>query len=271
MTPSRPSPANRRRGFTLAELTIVLGIIIVLVAILVPTVSRARKKGIMAREQQAIETFKIGLEEYHNDWKDYPAVIDPSQVVSPITMDANGVNQVHIEDGAKALLTCLGLRLQVRPGSAPYGPYIELSQFSIDTTNHWLLDPNGLPYIYIPATAPASVINQSNHFVGYQNLATVTTANAPMYNWACVPIIPNSVPQQRYLKQWDMQQILGASGTGALVPPGQASYTGPYLLWAAGVDSAFGFPVAGQYASNGSIPGKTDDITNFTIPINLQQ
>jgi prepilin-type N-terminal cleavage/methylation domain-containing protein len=272
MTPSRVSSLVRRRGFTLIELTIVIGIVIILVAILIPTVSRARRNGKIAREKQAIETFKIGLEEYHNAWKDYPAVIDPSQVVSPITMDADNVNQVHIEDGAKALLTCLGLRLQVRAGSAPYGPFIELSQFSIDTTNHWLLDPNGLPYIYIPATAPATVITLPNRFVGYQNLTTVTTKNAPMYNWACVPIIPNSVPQQRYLKQLDMQQILGASGTGALVPPAQASYSGSYLLWAAGADSVFGFPPAGPYSTANGNP-RTDDITNFsdTIPVNLKQ
>jgi len=256
-SPSVHRPIHHHRAFTLAELTIVLGIVIVLVAILVPTVSRARKKG--------IETFKVGLEQYHATWLDYPAIIDPSQVANPITMDADGINQVHIEDGAKALLTCLGLKLQVRAGSAPYGPFIDLSHFSIDTTNHWLMDPNGLPYIYIPATAPTSVITQSGRFVASVLYTSVTTANAPLYNTAGIPNNPSTATP--YLSTSDMQVILGASSNGAAA---QASYTGPFILWAAGPDQAFGFPIAGQYSTANSNP-KTDDITNFTIPINLQQ
>jgi prepilin-type N-terminal cleavage/methylation domain-containing protein len=263
----------RHRGVTLVEILIVLGVILVLLAILLPTLARVRRQAIKTKEQQALESFKVALEQYQVDWRDYPQIAATLSIPKLYDADATSntalqtpIHEVHMEDGAKALFSALCLRLQLRAGSQPYGPYINMANFSVDTTNHWLLDPNGQPYIYIPATAPASVITQNNRFVAFLSLSSANLNNSPMYNWAAVPIIPGTMPQQRYITQQDMQVMLGDTNKNAKIDNNeQASTTYSFLLWAAGLDQKFGL------ATTGPNIGKTDDVTNFPIPQNLQQ
>ena len=174
------------------------------------------------------------------------------------------IHEIHVEDGAVPLLTCLGLKLQRRSGSTGYGPFINLENFSVGYGEPLAAgSPNGVPYIYIPATAPPNVITQANRFVANVPLSSVTPANAPLYNYAAIPYVPPTFSTQ-YMRVSDMQTIMGSSS--------QPTYTGPYLLWASGADGQFGFANAGQYAYNGATP-KTDDVTNFMdqIPSNLKQ
>lgn len=63
---------NLRRAFTLIELLVVMGIIAVLVAVLFPTLSRAREKARQSKCMHNLHQIAIALKTYWNDYRAYP-------------------------------------------------------------------------------------------------------------------------------------------------------------------------------------------------------
>jgi prepilin-type N-terminal cleavage/methylation domain-containing protein/prepilin-type processing-associated H-X9-DG protein len=64
-----------RKAFTLVELLVVIGIIALLLAILLPTVSRARESGRRIKCASNLRTLAIGFEAYRSNYHDhYPAL-----------------------------------------------------------------------------------------------------------------------------------------------------------------------------------------------------
>src|SRR5262245_28965684 len=61
-----------RRAFTLVELLIVIGIIIILASLLLVGVVRARRNASKLRTQADFQTISIALEAYKTDFGDYP-------------------------------------------------------------------------------------------------------------------------------------------------------------------------------------------------------
>jgi prepilin-type N-terminal cleavage/methylation domain-containing protein len=71
--PSKGRRASRaRRGFTLVELLVVMGIIILLAGLLFPMVMRAMRQGVRARTQADLNAIATALEAYKGDFGDYP-------------------------------------------------------------------------------------------------------------------------------------------------------------------------------------------------------
>ena len=69
---SAKAPARRRRGFTLPELLVVIGIIGLLMALIMPVFSRARRS---AREASCMSQVRQLAQEclrYKNDWRIHP-------------------------------------------------------------------------------------------------------------------------------------------------------------------------------------------------------
>jgi prepilin-type N-terminal cleavage/methylation domain-containing protein len=70
-TPQRPRP----RGFTLVEILIVIGIIVVLAAILVPTIGRAMRQAKRTRTAADIQSLAMAIEAFKADHNDIPRTI----------------------------------------------------------------------------------------------------------------------------------------------------------------------------------------------------
>ena len=69
-----PSLLAPRRGFTLMELLLVIGILVILAGILFPAITAAHRKAVRARTQADLQTIAVALEAYKADWGGYPTV-----------------------------------------------------------------------------------------------------------------------------------------------------------------------------------------------------
>src|SRR6266511_1081321 len=73
---------KRYNGFTLIELIVVVGIIIVLSGLVLSTVGYARKKGARARAETEIAAMSAALESYKADNAVYPRDCNTDQLVA---------------------------------------------------------------------------------------------------------------------------------------------------------------------------------------------
>lgn len=69
---NRPQRRDHRRAFTLVELLVVIGIIGILIAILVPVISKVRISAQTAATQNMLVQIGAAIENYHHDFGAYP-------------------------------------------------------------------------------------------------------------------------------------------------------------------------------------------------------
>jgi len=67
---SHSNPHARRRGFTLVELLVVIGIIVVLAGILLPTIIRAYAHADRTKGQADLQSISVALEAFKSDFGD---------------------------------------------------------------------------------------------------------------------------------------------------------------------------------------------------------
>lgn len=63
---------SKRKGFTLIEIMVVVGLIILLAAILIPVISHARVRAEVTAQNMDFQTISAALENYRHDFGDYP-------------------------------------------------------------------------------------------------------------------------------------------------------------------------------------------------------
>lgn len=281
----------RRRGFTLTEILVVIGIIVVLVGILLPTVMKAytqANKNKAALELQAIGT---ALEAYKADFGDYPRTAPgstdtgahvlcralfapgPQSDVTPGDQQGDGAGT-----GANGTTPALGFR--VRPGGSGkvWGPYLQ--------TDRWIIDDD---------TTAGDTIGS------YANVVIYTKEYTPILYYPATPTKPNVtlVPSatsggycEAYTANWPLPLYCSSDNVTLLATPnlqgllGDYSCNGaidstygaeqsignfPYLLFNAGPDGIFGpstalnpsVSSAAGWTSNKALIASCDDITNF--------
>ncbi len=72
---------NHHRAFTLIELLVVIGIIVVLIAILLPVAVAVRKASYVTATQQEINRIAAACQAYYQDFRAYPGPLPEAQVV----------------------------------------------------------------------------------------------------------------------------------------------------------------------------------------------
>lgn len=99
-----------RHGFTLVEMLVVIGIIVLLVSILLPVVSAVRTKGHQADTQAMLARIAAGIESYNADLKSYPGPLHNGEIYNGgLTVNIEGVDQpTQITQSENLVLGLLG-------------------------------------------------------------------------------------------------------------------------------------------------------------------
>src|SRR5579883_1750714 len=80
MVPASPRPrvpaSSSRRGFTMIELLVVIGIVVLLLAILLPVVNQVRMKAFVAQTEAEMQRIMGGIQAYYHDHNAYPGPLN---------------------------------------------------------------------------------------------------------------------------------------------------------------------------------------------------
>lgn len=85
-------PIPRRHGFTLVELLVVIGIIVILIGILVPVISRVQIAAQGSETRQRIANLVSALQAYYNDFSAYPGPYSNAQLLAGVTLTEGAVS-----------------------------------------------------------------------------------------------------------------------------------------------------------------------------------
>lgn len=246
----RPRPCG---GFTLVEIMVVVGIIVVLVGILAPAILKAYNNARRAKIQADLNAIAMAIEAYKQDHGDIPRVMPavPRTVPNAAELGSTVLCWALIAPLDRDFDGNAGEGFRVRPAvlgveqGKKFGPYLNTDQFKYTFTNstsaQYVQDRNKQQILYFPGhkTAP---IGTAGGYVSAFTYNSVNTAVRPMFNTNDndLSVFANDTANTGPNK---FSVILGADpATGAAL---EAQVTGEFLLVSAGVDEKFGFPGAG--------------------------
>lgn len=98
-----------KRGFTLVELLVVIGIIAVLIGILIPTVAAVRRAAYRADTQNLITQIGSAITRYYQDFNAYPGPFSNDQIAAGGSPQANSVALSGASDITQSENLALGL------------------------------------------------------------------------------------------------------------------------------------------------------------------
>jgi type II secretory pathway pseudopilin PulG len=237
------------RGFTLVELLLVMGIIIMLVGLLFPAVTAAVTAVRVASTETTIKNLSAGLETFKQDWGIYP----------PSSKDRDGC---QLNNGYDALIYYLagpdgtgwGTLYHVGTGgnapfggsaSAPYGPYYKTSGRSVDPITDQPIPPDSVQdafkpgkviYYYRYEPADTNAFDRAHNNASGADVLVGNFPDATKFEFLVKPYDPVA-KQKRWVRQ-------------------------DFLLISAGADRYWGYV---KEATSGTTLGLTQEVTQIDI------
>ncbi len=257
-----------RRGFSLTEILVVLGIIVVLVGILVPTITLVYGKASRSRSQYDLQMIATGLEAYRSDFGDYPRTSpsDPSSYKG-----AHVLCQALFAPGPVASDGANGLGFRIHPGGSGkvYGPYLQADRFILDNdqskstavvyANVVINTKRYTPILYYPRNPRKPDPTSAN---GYVSNSYVTANYNYLDNGNWLTLSPLQILLGDYSCNGSIDSTYGIE---------RAINMPPYLLIGTGNDELFGpatFNATGNttalWTQNKRYSENCDDVTNAT-------
>lgn len=269
----------RRKAFTILELLVVIGIIVLIAAILLPMLSRTYREAQRARQAADLHAIETALEAYKNDFGDYPR-FDP-QLTNAATSGASLLCWALIAPGP-AMSTdpknpadgADGVGFRIRGTQGKVYSYLQMDQFKVgmpvgDTSfndaTDFIADRWGNPILYYPANRTADV-RTTTGYVGNVTYGPSNNKPPPYFNG-----IDNA----------NFQYTNQVNGTSGIQTPSLAEFSTligytpgktvqqplpmNYVLWSAGPNGTFGpGPNASAPAEKQpKNPATWDDVTNI--------
>jgi len=248
----------QRKGFTLVELLIVMGVLVLVAALLLPAIGKARRSAVRTALAADMQAIAAGIDAYRLDFKDIPRpnkfVPGPFQGSAILcwTMIAPGKAQFDGADG-------FGFRERGTQGQV-YGPYVTPGNFRQGTVstspavkstvtydaNVCIADRNGNAILYFPSKLTANSISTVTTYLGPPGKSTryASKDNDPAVATGTeFGINPDTAGALK-----SMQLLLPGVNQNDLSLDQSQLVNLPYLLWDAGPDGRF---------------GTSDDVTNF--------
>ena len=269
------SKASGRRGFSLVEILVVIGIIVVLAGILLPSLIRAYSQADKTRAKYDLQAIGVAIEAYRSDFGDIPrtygnnkgahalcrALFGPGPAADVTAGDQQG-------DGAD------GLGFRVRAGGGKvWGPYLQSDRLNVDDdatagntiasyANVGIFTKDNTPILYYPAAVNKPNVTAPGGYVG-------TSSTGCLYN-ANDNLMVNTVTG---MTQFNLEGLLGDYSCNGMIDSTNGTETAigtfPYLLISAGPDGVFGPGITvagsnpGQWNTNRQAVVNCDDVANF--------
>lgn len=126
---------QRRRGFTLIEVLLVLVILVILGSMVVFQVGRSQKKALVNQAKAQIGAFELPLGQYHLDVLDYPS---PSA-----GLEALRSQPADLANPAKWNGPYLNKQVPLDPWGRPY-QYMAPGKMNLDGFDIWSFGPDGV-------------------------------------------------------------------------------------------------------------------------------
>jgi len=261
---------QNRRGFTLIEILVTIGIVVLLIGVTLPAVNKARSSAARSRIAADMQAIATGMTAYHADFHAYPAVGagDVGWRVLAIAMAGreNAGVDGHNGDGFKTIAAqagpdgVFGTSDDIESGPVR-GPYIAVDKFrflkppappatitalGIMPTEYDESVVEGAGYAFTPMLY--YVARSSKPRLGDAAGGYVTSTANSLYDHRQNDADPLNT---RKLAIADMQRMMGDRDNSGTIGTNEKPATeSPFILWAAGRD--------GRY-------GTKDDVTNFTF------
>lgn len=254
-----------RRGFSLIELLVVIGILAILISVLTPMVIHSRHTANVTRMRADLQAISTALEQYKLDHGDYPrarwdADMALNMPVLGAALFAPGPAVGLGADGADGP----GFRTRVPNQGRIYGPYLKDGTFAlrVDQTTGavYVLDRWDVPIEYYPCR-PGQFIAHTGPIASRELIAPPEVIDGP-----------NDIGRQNSLLNQDdgsanlagLRITLGDIDQNNLIDSGETlKLDRPFVLASGGPSGDFFQPTGATAQEQVDSMRKSDDVFNF--------